>query len=320
MLRTFEKRVLNGTRLAKKDAIALCGTAGQDLFELLGAANRIRNSYRGSSIDLCSIVNAKSGGCAEDCAYCAQSASNSAGIAAFPLLETEVVLQRAREAGEAGAKRFCIVTGGRRVAPKELSRIGEMVGGVREAGLLPCATLGLLSREELLFLRDSGLERYHHNLETSERYFPAICSTHSYADKMKTIEAVLSTGLSLCSGGIFGLGESWQDRLDMAFSLGEIGPDSVPINFLIPIKGTPLESRRPLDPLEALKVIAIYRMILPDREIRVCGGRMQTLGEFNSFVFFSGADGLLIGNYLTTPGRDAAEDISLIKRHGLSHG
>ena len=163
-----------------------------------------------------------------------------------------------------------------------------------------------------------GLERYHHNLETSEKFFAEICTTHTYQDKIKTIKQVKETGLSLCSGGIFGLGENWEDRIDMAFALKEINPDSVPINFLTPIKGTKLGIRDYLEPFDALKIISLYRFILPDKEIRVCGGRMQTLGEFNSFVFLAGADGLLIGNYLTTLGRNFEDDLKLIKQFGLS--
>ena len=194
-----------------------------------------------------------------------------------------------------------------------------MVSAVRKLGLLPCATLGLLSGEDLLLLKDAGLERYHNNLETSERFFPEICTTHTYQDKLETIREVKSAGLSLCSGGIFGLGETWEDRVEMAFALREIGPDSVPINFLTPVKGTRLGLNRILDPFEALKIISLYRFILPEKEIRVCGGRLQTLGELHAFIFPAGADGLLTGNYLTTLGRNFEDDLKLINQYGLSH-
>jgi biotin synthase len=192
-----------------------------------------------------------------------------------------------------------------------------MVSAVRKLGLLPCATLGLLSGEDLLLLKDAGLERYHNNLETSERFFSEICTTHTYQDKLETIREVKSSGLSLCSGGIFGLGETWEDRIDMAFALRDISPDSVPINFLTPVKGTRLGVQKLLDPFDALKIISLYRFILPDKEIRVCGGRIQTLGEFNSFIFPAGADGLLTGNYLTTVGRNFEDDLKLINHYGL---
>jgi len=174
-----------------------------------------------------------------------------------------------------------------------------------------------LSKEDLLQLKDAGLERYHNNLETSERFFPEICTTHSYHDKLETIREVKSSGLSLCSGGIFGLGETWEDRIDMAFALREIGPDSVPVNFLTPVKGTRLGLNKIPDPFDALKIISLYRFILPDKEIRVCGGRLQTLGELHSLIFPAGADGLLTGNYLTTLGRNFEDDLKLIDQYGL---
>ncbi|NJD56631.1 MAG: biotin synthase BioB [Nitrospirae bacterium] len=285
--------------------------------ELLPAANRIRRHFRGNRVDLCAIVNAKSGKCSEDCAYCAQSAKSTAEITSYALLGKKTVLQKAEDAGNNGAKRFCIVTSGRRISEKELPRIADMVSSVRSLGLLPCATLGLLSEQDLKLLKNAGLERYHNNLETSERFFPAICTTHSYREKVRTIRAAVSAGLSVCSGGIFGLGETWQDRIDMAFALADLGPDSIPVNFLSPVTGTKLGRNKPLPPLEALKIISIYRFILPDRQIRVCGGRLQTLGEMNAFIFLAGADGLLVGNYLTTLGRGYAEDLDLIRNLGL---
>lgn len=286
--------------------------------DLFASANRLRRHFRGNSVDLCAIINAKSGACPEDCSYCAQSAAGSAGVAVYPLLEITVVLDKASEAAANGVKRFCIVTSGRKPSKEDLKKIALLVRSVRDIGLLPCATLGLLDEDELKRLKESGLERYHHNLETSERFFPEICRTHTYHDKLKTIEAVHNAGLSLCSGGIFGLGETWEDRIDMAFALDKVNADSVPINFLIPVKGTPLGNRDLLKPLEALKIISLYRFILPRKEIRVCGGRIQALGEFNSMVFMAGADSLLTGNYLTTTGRTYADDLRLINNCGLS--
>ncbi|MGE5301058.1 MAG: biotin synthase BioB, partial [Acidobacteriota bacterium] len=205
----------------------------------------------------------------------------------------------------------------RKAVKGEIERISVMIAEVRAMGLLPCATLGLLGKEELLLLKEAGLERFHHNIETSERFFPEICTTHTFQEKLRTIDAVKSTGLSLCSGGIFGLGETWRDRIDMASTLREIEPDSVPINFLIPVKGTMLGGRAPLEPFEALKIISLFRFMLPDKEIRVCGGRVQTLGEFHPLIFSAGADGLLSGNYLTTTGRSFGDDLRLIRQQGL---
>lgn len=310
-------KIIDGGSLSEQNAVTISSVSGADVLDLFSCSNRIRRHFRGDSADLCAIINAKSGACPEDCGYCAQSKISSADIKMFPLLGKDQIIKKALEAKQGGARRFCIVTSGRKVSARELDIIAGMISGVRKAGLLPCATLGLLSEDELELLKNAGLERFHHNIETSEKFFPNICSTHTYRDKMKTIAAVKSAGLSLCSGGIFGLGESWSDRTDMAFALREIGPDSVPVNFLMPIKGTRLGNLKTLDPIEALKVISLFRFALPDREIRVCGGRFQTLGELNSFVFFAGADGLLIGNYLTTPGRGYADDLRLVEQMGL---
>ena len=320
MISRLAEKVLNGELLSEDDALFIASLKGADLFHLFSSAGGIREKFRKSKIDLCSIINAKSGACPEDCSYCAQSSKSRADISIYSLIKEDAVLKKASEARAAGVRRFCIVTSGRKAGARELREIASMITKIKMAGLLPCATLGLLNRDELLMLKDSGLERYHHNLETSERFFPEMCSTHTYKDKLKTIEAVKSIGLSVCSGGIFGLGELWQDRIDMAFALRELGVDSVPINFLIAVRGTPLEKADLLNPLEALKIVALYRFMLPDREIRICGGRRQTLGEFNSMVFMAGADSLLTGNYLTTTGTTYEDDLQLIRHYGLEVG
>jgi biotin synthase len=298
-------------------ALSLSGVSGEEIFKLLVIANSVRLRNRGNKIDLCSIINAKSGYCPEDCAFCAQSVHSRTDIKRYPLIGKEEILNAALSSKTKGARRFCIVTSGKKVTPQELDRICDFVSELRKVGLLPCATLGLLSYSELKALKDAGLYRYHHNLETSELFFREICTTHTFKEKIETIRAAKSLGLSVCSGGIFGMGESWEDRIDMAFTLKELGVDSIPINFISPIKGTPLGDRELLNPLEALKIIAIYRLILPTCEIRICGGRPNTLRELNSYIFLAGADSLLIGNYLTTQGRDPEDDLQLIKDLGL---
>lgn len=317
-----DKIILSGYSITKEEALQLVqiqpsAFSIQHFFNLFSAANRIRETFRGNSVDLCSIVNAKSGACPEDCSYCAQSSKSKTEVLVYPLVKKDIVIDKAKEAKDAGVKRFCVVTSGRKIGKNELIEIASMITDIRSIGLLPCATLGLMDKEELSFLKESGLERYHHNLETSERFFPEICRTHTYHDKLKTIDAAKAVGLSICSGGIFGLGETWQDRIDMAFAIKELNVDSVPINFLIPVKGTSMGDRDFLHPFEALKIISLYRFILPEKEIRVCGGRMQILGEFNSMVFMAGADALLTGNYLTTTGRTFKDDLRLIEQYGL---
>lgn len=319
MLDLLEEKALSGIPISREEAICIVEAAdGDSLMTLLVAANRIRQHYRANEVDLCSIISAKSGNCSEDCGYCAQSSRSTADVPVYPLADADAVLDKAAEAKAGGARRFCIVTSGRKPSASELNRIAGMISAIRELGLLPCATLGLLSRDELLLLQSAGLERYHNNLETSSRFFPSICSTHSYAEKLTTIREAKRLGLSLCSGGIFGLGETWDDRIDMALTLREIGADSVPINFLVPVSGTRLETQEILQPSEALAIIALYRFLLPDREIRICGGRLQCLGELNPFIFLAGADGLLIGNYLTTTGRGYEHDIRMIAQLRLS--
>ncbi len=319
MITVLRDKILSGKALDRTEACAITEINGTDIFDLFSAAGRIREKFRGDSVDLCAIINAKSGACPEDCSYCAQSSKSRADIAVYPLVGKDPVLEKAAEAKKAGVRRFCIVTSGRKVNRNELLEIAGMIKEVRRLGLLPCATLGLLNRDELSFLRDHGLERYHHNLETSERFFPGICRTHTYRDKLETIGAARSAGLSLCSGGIFGLGETWEDRVDMAFALRELDVDSAPVNFLIPVKGTTLGSRGFLHPLEALKIVSLYRFMLPQKQIRVCGGRIQVLGEFNALVLMAGADSLLTGNYLTTTGRTFEDDLKLIRGYGLEN-
>lgn len=320
MIDNLRDRVISGQSITKTEAAQISALPKTEMFDLFAAANRIRQTFRGDSVDLCAIVNAKSGACPEDCSYCAQSSRSKTETAIYPLINKNAVIEKAKEARDASVKRFCIVTSGRKIGKNELKEICSMIKDIRGIGLLPCSTLGLLNKDELKFLKDSGLERYHHNLETSERFFPEICRTHTYSDKLKTIDAAIAAGLSVCSGGIFGMGETWEDRIDMAFKLKELPIDSVPINYLIPVKGTPLGGQDMLNPFEALKIVSLYRFILPQKEIRICGGRMQVLGEFNSMVFMAGADSLLTGNYLTTTGRTFSDDQLLIKDYGLRTG
>jgi biotin synthase len=311
------KRINTDVGIDKELAFRLSSLKGNSVYELLKLSNRARVDNKGNRIDLCSIVNAKSGGCSEDCHFCAQSSHSKTKADAYPLFTKKKLLEAAVAAKRHGVKRFCIVTSGKRPSEKELNDICSFVFELRGLGLLPCATLGLLDITDLRKLKTAGLHRYHHNLETSEEYFSEICSTHTYWDKIRTIQAAKSLGLSVCSGGIFGLGETWEDRIEMAYAIKELGVDSVPINFLTPVSGTPFGNNKMLTPSEALKIIAIYRLILPDRGIRICGGREKTLKEHNSLIFSAGADGLLLGNYLTSSGRNPDDDLRMISDLGL---
>ena len=296
VIKNLADKVLKGEALSKSDALEIVAVKGSDLFDLISSANKIREKFKGNSVELCAIVNAKSGACSEDCSYCAQSAKSKADILVYPLMNKDNIIEKAQEAKAGGVKRFSIVTSGKKTNKNELKEIASMIKEIKNIGLTPCASVGLLDKDEFTLLKENGLDRYHHNLETSESFFPEICRTHIYYDKLKTIEAAKSAGLSICSGGIFGMGETWEDRIEMAFALKKLDVDSVPVNFLNPIKGTQLENQPMLNPLEALKIISLYRFLLPSKEIRICGGRIQVLGEFNSMIFTAGADSLMTGN------------------------
>jgi biotin synthase len=290
-----------------------------DLFPLLFyGASRLRDHFLGRGVRLCAIVNAKSGRCAEDCAFCAQSAHHRTGIEAYPLMDPQEILQRAEEAKAMGAGRFAIVTSGKSLSEKELAKVSQAIRLLKDkAGLVPCASLGMITKETALRLKQAGLNRFHHNLETARSFFSSICTTHAYEEDLDTLRSAKQAGLQVCSGGIFGLGESGGQRLELAYTLKEMGADSVALNFLDPIPGTPLESAQPLSPLEILRFVALFRFILPDRDIRICGGREYGLRDLHPLVFWAGASGIMVGNYLSTQGRDHQVDLRMIRDLGL---
>jgi biotin synthase len=312
------QKIITGGTITREEARELSGASGADLLDLFAASTRIRQHFRGAAVDICSIVNAKSGACSEDCSYCAQSVHHATGAPVYPLISVERMAAAAESAKKNGARRFCIVTSGRGIDSRDdLETIAKGVKRVKEIGLAPCATLGTLTREQLSYLKDSGLNRYHHNIETSRDYFPRICTTHSFDERLEVLQNARSLGLSACSGGILGMGESMEDRIKMAFTLRELDVDSVPINFLMPIMGTPLAHGTAITPLEALRSIALFRLILPHKEIRICAGRGTALGQLHPLIFFAGADGFMIGNYLTTSGLNPEDDLRMLKDLGL---
>jgi biotin synthase len=319
---TFLARIVDhisaGGRVNRQEAEQLSTAPGTDLFDLFAAATRLRYRFRGENIDICSIINAKSGACSEDCSYCAQSIHYATGAAVYPLIEVERMAEAAASAKKNGAKRFCIVTSGRGIdSPEDLKNIAAGIQRVRDNGLAPCATLGTLTRDQLAFLRDAGLRRYHHNIETSRAFFASICTTHSFDERLLVLGRARDLGLSACSGGILGMGETMHDRIEMAFTLRELDVDSIPLNFLMPIPGTPLANINPIPPLEALHAISLFRFILPEKEIRVCGGRGSALGQLHPLIFPAGADGFMIGNYLTQNGLNPQNDLQMVRDMGL---
>jgi len=316
---TVLDRVLNGDLIEQPIIAKLASASGSDLWDLFSAAGRVRSHFRGSTVDICSIVNAKSGACSEDCSYCAQSIHHSTGVSVYPLISVDRMAEAAVSAKQNGAKRFCIVTSGRGIdSPEDLENIAGGIQAVRDAGLSPCATLGTLTKDQLARLRNAGLARYHHNIETSREYFSHICTTHSFEERLDVLAHARSLGLSACSGGIFGMGETMLDRISMAFTLRELDVDSVPINFLMPIMGTPLGSITAIAPLDALHSIALFRLVLPNKEIRICGGRGTALHTLHPLIFMAGADGFMIGNYLTRSGLNPEDDLKMVQDLGLS--
>ena len=311
-------RIIGGGSITPEEAVRLSGLAGADVFDLYRGASRIKEKFVGAKVHLCSIINAKSGRCAEDCAFCAQSAHHVTDAPVYPLVQEEALLESARAAESSGSACFGIITSGTTVNGTELEEILGALRRIRkETGILPSCSLGIIDAETAGKLKEAGMDTYHHNLETAESFFPAICTTHPYRDDVDTVRAVKSVGLKVCSGGIFGLGESAAQRVEMAFTLKELDVDSVPINFLNPVQGTRLEGAANISAMECLKTIAIFRMILPGKRITVCGGREKNLGDLQSWIFFAGANGTMIGNYLTTQGRNIEVDQKMFEDLGL---
>lgn len=282
--------------------------------ELISLANNVREESVGRKIELCSIMNAKSGLCIQDCKFCAQSSRHLTGISTYPLKKKEEMLEAAKRAKAIGAERFDIVTSGNILTSDELKIIAEGIREITEKiGIKMCASLGKMGEKEFSLLKKAGLSRYHHNLETSPRYFPKIATTHTFEERVDTIKAAKKVGLEVCSGGIIGMGETINDRIEMALCLRELQVDSVPINVLVPIKGTPLENQRPLSCSEAIKTIALFRIILKDKIIKIAAGRESILKDFQAMAFMAGANGMLIGGYLTLKGREIEEDWKLVE-------
>ncbi len=286
----------------------------QPLTELVSRANKIRKNYAGSKLELCSIINAKSGLCSEDCKFCAQSSRHSARISRYPLRKKDEIVKRARHAKKIGAEKFGIVTSGNKLSHEELDNIASCISEIKnKIGITVCASLGALEKPQLKTLKEAGLSRYHHNIETSPRFYPHIVSTHSIKERIQTIERAKIAGLQVCSGGIIGMGETWQDRIDMARLLKKLDVDSVPINLLVSIKGTFLESIVPICCNDAIRTISIFRIILKDKIIKIAAGRESILKSSQAMGFTAGANGMLIDGYLTINGRTLEEDYKLVE-------
>lgn len=314
----LEEKVLAGQEITQSEARKLGELEGADLYQLFAAASRIRDLRAGKKVDLCSIINAKSGACSENCKYCAQSAHHQTDVEVYDLLDEESIIERAHQMEAEGAKRYSLVTSGRGISEEDFVRALSIYRRLdRETNLKLCASLGIITEDMARRLRATGVTMYHHNLETSESYFHHICTTHSYQDRINTVKACQAAGLDICSGGIISLGETMGQRLEMAFALRELSVQSVPINILSPIVGTPMEHQRVLSPLEILQTIAIYRFIFPGAMLRFAGGRESALRNLQAMGYSAGINATLVGSYLTTSGRTVAEDIQMILDMGL---
>jgi len=311
------EQVLAGHQLSRQEGLEIFQCPDEELVELLAAAYRVRYHYHGRLVQVNFLINAKSGLCGEDCAYCSQSAVSTAPIQKYRLVHKEKILQGAELAAAHQARTYCIAVSGRGPSDQELDLLAEAVREVkRRYPLRICVSPGLLSRQQAVRLKQAGVDRVNHNLNTSARFYPRICTTHSYQDRLATLEAVRAAGLEICSGALLGMGEEEEDVVDLALELGRLEVEAAPINFLNPIPGTPLEGIRRLNPRSCLKALCLFRLAIPKCELRMSAGREIHLGPLQPMGLFP-ANSLFVGGYLTTPGRDPQEDFRMIEALGF---
>jgi biotin synthase len=327
-LQQLTDQVIGGQHITKEQALELTLIEGQeDILALAEAADRIRRVCCGNVVDLCSIINVKSGNCSENCSFCSQSAHHQGEDSPiYGLKSADEILANAKAAEAAGAKRFCLVSQGRGPkynSPKstEFEQILATVNRIiEETNIKPCCALGELSLEQAQALKEAGVTRYNHNLEASENFYPQVVTTHTWQDRVQTVKNLKAAGIQACTGGIVGMGESWEDRVDLAIALRELDVESVPINLLNPRAGTPLGHNYKLDVFEAVKAIAIFRFILPQQILRYAGGREAVMGDMQALGLQAGINAMLVGNYLTTLGQPADQDQAMLAELGLVGG
>jgi len=318
MIKKYMQMVLSGNQLNFEQAVELAKT--QKSAELYQAADVLRKKLHSNHFDLCSIVNAKSGKCSEDCKFCAQSSHHDVDVDTYELVDLNVALALGKENERQGVKRFSLVTAGKNVTKGQLDSFEKIYEQLRkETDLSFCASMGFLTREKAERLKEMGVTRYHCNLETCRSFFAEVCSTHSWEDKVETIKIAKEAGLEVCSGGIIGMGETLEQRLELAFELRDLGVLSIPLNILTPIPNTPFAELQPLDVGEILTCIALFRFINPTAVVRLAGGR-NLLGSEQDRCFTSGANGAIVGDYLTTIGNSLNEDIKMLENLGFEFG
>ncbi len=310
---------LKGQSISSDKALQLESFTHEELDYLFIGTDRIRDKFKGEDVKICSIVNAKSGRCVEDCSFCAQSSSFQTDAPETELMSVEEMVAAAKEAEAFGANEFSIVASGTKMDDrKELDKVIAAVRRIKaETKLETCCSLGLMELDDLKELKAAGLDRCHHNLETAASFFNKIVTTHTYEDEVKAVQNAKEAGLQVCVGGIFGMGETFAQRVELAFSIRELGTQSLPINFLKPIDGTGLDHLETIEYYDALKTIALLRLVLPKIDLFVCGGREEVMTDKQEQLFSAGANGILGGNYLTTKGQDPKRDIEMIQSLGL---
>jgi biotin synthase len=315
------RRVLAGGDLTREEGLWLFGLESRaDIFDLLSWGNRIREHFKGNKIHLCSIINVKAGGCSENCKFCAQSSASQTDSPRYGLIEPEPIQQASEEAKANGVVGLGLVAAWRGLKEGPiLDEICQRFEEMKQQGLArPDASLGMIESQRVADrLKQAGVECYNHNLETSQRFFPNVCTTHTYEDRVRTLKHLKQAGIGICSGGIIGMGETREDRCDLAFSLKELGANVVPINILNPIEGTPFAKNEPISPMEILKTIACFRFILPRQEIMIAGGRAVNLRDVQPMIFTAGASAIMVGNYLTTINQPVEKDLQMLKDLGL---
>jgi biotin synthase len=311
------EKVLAGQSLQKEEALLILHSPDTELEHILKQAYRIRRTFYGNRVRIHVLLNAKSGLCPEDCAFCSQSSVATSPIKRYPILSKDRILSAAKRAEEVGAYRFCIATSTRKPQPKELDTICEAVYTIKQGLRIPvCVSLGMLNEQQIQMLKDAGVDQINHNLETSQNFFPRICSTHTYNDRVDTVKRIKASGLHLCCGGIIGIGESDQDIYDLAVAVGRLGADSIPVNFLDPRPGTPLANHRYLTPQRCLKILAMFRFLNPSKDIRAAGGREVNLKGFQHLLLYP-ASSLFADGYLTTSGQSFEHTRRMIYESGF---
>jgi len=319
----LKNRVLSGGSVTKEEALRLISIPIEDteiMHVLVEAAHEITEKCASKTAELCSLINAKSGACEEDCTFCGQSSHYNTGVQNYPLLSEEAILARAKEVEKMGAEKYCLVTAFRELKEKTFEKILDIFKTLsKETSLGLDASVGLLTDEKARRLKEAGVTMVNHNLETSERYFPKVCTTHTYESRKDTIRFVKKHGMQACAGGIVGMGETLEDRVEMVFTLKELDVDIIPVNILNPRAGTPLEDTPQIHPLDVIKTIAVFRFVVPSKTLKLSGGREVNLGDkWQPLALRAGANGLIIGGYLTSGGNDPKKDLEMLAEAGYS--